>query len=564
MRQPNDPVQTGEPIGSSESVEALRALLSASLHAACHQLQWTTASAEQFAAASTGRGSACLLKRLCDAVLPPDSASRPVLNPVLNPVGLSHVKDLVEHGYSLQDSWRPWQTAIEHWLGRRLYFGHASLFARTTNFVTIASSRMGRFGRLLPQWPQRLEAIFRECARRRQRLLVAPGTAASQLTLDLAQLSHVPRCSIGWPNPSTQSLVDWLVLTLTQTPAESADRYQVHLSPPVHAATKKFDRLPIQDRAAIALADTVFAISVRPRGVIGQLLLQRLQNTAFPTASVFVALESNTLSHPQRSASCHWLKLGAVGWYSFNPPATVASRIEYCKRIVAQECSLDGSTDSPAAKRRPSTPMQLCAAMPKQWRTRTAQDWTFLSHCTRGQEGPGPMEELQQYHWRSWLGGRQPSHPLLTLYQILQSRRLVGTSAITRTMERCVCFSACPLPQLLDRRTYQSHLGRWDWEPYGLMIRASALSALGARPVVYGTEADYRKLSDDQRPYFQPHGKHRANAPRGWREEQEWRIVGDVLLEKLPREDVQLFVRTRCEALQIARRFPWSVFWFAN
>jgi len=96
------------------------------------------------------------------------------------------------------------------------------------------------------------------------------------------------------------------------------------------------------------------------------------------------------------------------------------------------------------------------------------------------------------------------------------------------------------------------------------MIRASALSALGARPVVYGTEADYRKLSDDQRLYFQPYGKHRANAPRGWREEQEWRIAGDVLLEKLPREDVQLFVRTRCEALQIARRFPWSVFWFAN
>ena len=150
--------------------------------------------------------------------------------------------------------------------------------------------------------------------------------------------------------------------------------------------------------------------------------------------------------------------------------------------------------------------------------------------------------------------------PLETLSYLCQEGRLRGTASMTRTAERCVSFSAVPLVPLLTRRTFRSHLGRWDWEPYGLLIRRDALQAIGARHVIYGDESDYACLHSHQQPFFQPQQR-KGEQQHEWSEEREWRVLGDVDLRMLPNNSVIAFVRSQREARQFARYCNWPVLW---
>ena len=169
---------------------------------------------------------------------------------------------------------------------------------------------------------------------------------------------------------------------------------------------------------------------------------------------------------------------------------------------------------------------------------------------------------MESYLDRAWNKGYVPeAHPLSTLQQIIQDRRIIGNTRLTRTTQPCVSFSAVPLPELLARRRFRSHLGRWDWEPFGLLVRRAALESLGAKPVRYGTDEDYRKLDRSEQHYFQPLGKRDKRTALDWTSEQEWRILGNLNLADLPHEAVTLFVATQQQAQQLARYSPWSVAW---
>jgi hypothetical protein len=118
-----------------------------------------------------------------------------------------------------------------------------------------------------------------------------------------------------------------------------------------------------------------------------------------------------------------------------------------------------------------------------------------------------------------------------------------------------------PLVELLSRRQFRSHLGRWDWEPYGILVRREALERLGARQVIYGDEAEYKQLADQDKPYFQPRGMKNTRNNQDWSSEREWRLLGDLIFAELPSESILVFVGTRTEAQQIARRCQWPVVW---
>jgi hypothetical protein len=91
------------------------------------------------------------------------------------------------------------------------------------------------------------------------------------------------------------------------------------------------------------------------------------------------------------------------------------------------------------------------------------------------------------------------------------------------------------------------------------------LEQLGARPVCYGSEADYDALPVEQRPYFQPSSRVKRGADSSsslsWSEEREWRLLGDLMLEQLPAGGLAVFVRTRREAEQLSRCAPCPVLW---
>jgi hypothetical protein len=204
---------------------------------------------------------------------------------------------------------------------------------------------------------------------------------------------------------------------------------------------------------------------------------------------------------------------------------------------------------------------QLTAVVPVSWSADTAPSPDYLVHCTRGNSGPLPDEKDVDYRKRLWIDGHVPENlPLLTLCRICLEGILRGTARLTRTDQRCVSFSSVRLPELLGRRKFHPHLGRWDWEPYGFLFVREELARLGARPVIYGDEESFFSLGRKDQPFFQSSG----GGANLWTEEQEWRILDDLRLHELPADSVRMFVRTQQEAGCLARRFPWPVFWYQS
>jgi hypothetical protein len=320
-------------------------------------------------------------------------------------------------------------------------------------------------------------------------------------------------------------------------------------------ADTRLGNFPLQDRISIALADRVWSLSLRRGGTLEKLIEVRLIDPTFPPGSVFVTLPKATPSSKlvarrslsnKRAGDLQWLKRGAVGWLVATRAFSGSGPLRHC------HANGPGSV----------TVQQIAAPLPQAWRSLTADDpWPYLVHCTRGRTGPLPEESEQSFRQRVWSHPHEIVwHPLETLGHICREGRLRGTASITRTAERCVSFSAVPLVPLLKCRTFRSHLGRWDWEPYGLLILREALQAIGAQEVIYGDESDYQRLDSRQRPYFQPR-RRKGMTQQVWSEEREWRILGDVDLRLLPSNSVMVFVRTQIEAQQFARYCPWPVLW---
>ena len=105
-------------------------------------------------------------------------------------------------------------------------------------------------------------------------------------------------------------------------------------------------------------------------------------------------------------------------------------------------------------------------------------------------------------------------------------------------------------------RKFQTHLARWDWEPYGIMIDREWLESQGAKKVSYIDLATAKQTSDEALTYCQVMSDDAGS--RDWRTEREWRIAGDVRLSRVPFSKALLFVPTLAEArlLQPISRWP--------
>ncbi len=480
----------------------------------------------------------------------------------LNSHGHKCVQQLVSAGWTLRSNWpRSWGGSVSKWLGERLFLGHASLFSETTHLHSLISSRIGRHGSGQPDWPQWIDAALRHVTQHQGHVFVAPGSTLAEMVGQFANTAGLPLTTACWTQHD--DVRSWLVDVLTATTETvnqaHATRERLFLSPAFQPADPQFSEFPLQDRISIALADRVWSLSVRSGGTLEKLITARLDDLAFPTASVFVTLPRATKSRSPSSADGSRRKLGctqrlsergAVGWI-------VPPRSSYNERSW-QHCHAIATAGA--------TVQQLTGPFPQAWRELDADDmWPYLVHCTRGTTGPLLGESEASYRQRAWSQGEASVwHPLETLKHICHEGRLRGTASITRTTERCVSFSDVPIVPLLKRRTFRSHLGRWDWEPYGLLFRREALQSAQAREVIYGDESDFEQLDSRDKPFFQPYGRKGEPADQTWAQEREWRVLGDVTFHWLPADSVIVFVRTQMEAQQFARYSPWPVLWSAK
>jgi hypothetical protein len=103
---------------------------------------------------------------------------------------------------------------------------------------------------------------------------------------------------------------------------------------------------------------------------------------------------------------------------------------------------------------------------------------------------------------------------------------------------------------------FRPHRRRYDFEPWGLAIRQSTLAALGARPVIYGTEELWQNLQPTDQPFFQKISVDgNLNSPA----EREWRLPHDLVLTQVPIQDLFIFVDSAKDAALVADCGPWQV-----
>jgi len=109
----------------------------------------------------------------------------------------------------------------------------------------------------------------------------------------------------------------------------------------------------------------------------------------------------------------------------------------------------------------------------------------YLTHCTRGTDGPWPDQDRAEYLDNLILGRPDAAHSALSaLTRIVQQRRLLATGRAIRGGTPVVCFTAAGIAELRHLRTFRSHRRRWDFEPYGIGVSREWLEQRGQRPSV--------------------------------------------------------------------------------
>ncbi|CAD76451.1 hypothetical protein RB9779 [Rhodopirellula baltica SH 1] len=267
-----------------------------------------------------------------------------------------------------------------------------------------------------------------------------------------------------------------------------------------------------RDEWIIAVADRIDVLQSRRGGKIEQAVLRRLEVDPF---GVRVGMDDP-------KAAERLLKAGALG------------------RFLSRSC--DVISDIHAERSQPGTAK-------KSTDSNVLEQDEWLVHCTRRCDGPWPGQSWTQYRDEMLLGSDEAAarESLHSLRRIVRMRRLIAGATTSKKDHRVVCLSAVPLPDLLRRRTFRSHVSRWDYEPFGIAIRRSAASKVGLRPVIYGPASVRDGLPADERYLYQAEGR-----DQDWTAEKEWRSLGDVDLDSLDVDDVCVFVPSETDGQVIA------------
>jgi hypothetical protein len=538
---------------SQSSAPAIAELL---FNALSH-LRWTELNCDQFVGrlACSDFVDICWLSRLL-SVAQKDRG-------LLTPSGNDAISKIVLSKYRLLDAWPKRNLKVtQQWLGERLFFARANTLSTITSgkLSTIVCSRLGRDKQRLTHWPALLDWAIRKVSSENGILLTIAGTTLFESSVQFARAARLTTVELVLSEQAQNvrrpiDVSKWLATCLENAaltgienrPPRCADELQVLMSPEIKASQgahetdpSDFLEAPLQDRASIALANKVLAVSITAGGKVASLIQQRLESPDFSSASVFVAIPQfvGTANQDSANENVEWLDRGAVGYVVMIDNSQQLAECCRC-RIPSRD-----------------TTLQICCSL-EHWLAKDQSNWHYLTHCTRGSIGPVPQESMAGYYRRIWAEGRvHATDPFFALQSIIADGRVRGSTWLTRGDQPTVSLSQVPLPELLSRRKFRKHLGRWEWEPYGLLFDQRVLTQ--AQPVIYANHNELSSMTGDQQALFQP-----IDSNIDWTAEQEWRVLGDIDLRTLPAEAATVFTRYRHEAMQLAAvsRFPvvWCV-----
>ncbi|MEM9588421.1 MAG: hypothetical protein AAGA03_14150 [Planctomycetota bacterium] len=366
-------------------------------------------------------------------------------------------------------------------------------------FIGVACSRVGLDPTRQRSICRRLCQVLLEARQRRAIVCWSKGSAIDDWASRAVALFRLPHLIIECP--------------IESTPIERPSKFASPDGPStVRIQGSRVDR----DLAVIALADRLEALHLRRNGKIASAISHRLHR--YQDACIRVSLSDSA-----ESAAVELIAQGAIGRFVPSPPRPHHATID----------------------REPLNCGHSWARHQGEW----------LIHCTRQPQGAWPGQSDQQYR-DSMLttGATDQATALDALRRITRKRRLIASAIASDRRYPVVCFSANALAELLKDRTFRPQLKRWDYEPYGVAISISAANRIGIVPVRYGDASAKKLLPAEERYLHQSTGK-----TYDWRLENEWRHLGDIDLDQLPRDDVRIFVRTQAEAESVRPRCPWMV-----
>lgn len=414
----------------------------------------------------------------------------------------------------------------------------------------ITSSRQTKFGFAEQDWQAALQASLHLAHQQGWVVLIASEThyyhairhACSRMKV--AWMSLVVRTGNG--NVSNCKATDTLENKLLHCLGS------IQFTP---EASEDFQPGPlVQDRAIAFLSDHLFALSVRKGGAVETLLHQRLETPEIPPGSTYITIQAANGNKPVASqVQRRLIDAGAVGWII--PSSTPETDPNEASAAIPEIQPDDAIEDISQYRNRTTSTSQLLIHLPT---LRKSSSRKYLIHFTRARRGPWPDQSLSQFHdeimHQPWTD--KPS-VLATLIRILEQQRLIGTSDLRRSQQETVCFSQRPIDELPSMRRFQSHLGRWDWEPYGLMIDLDWMVEQGAKQVQYISPEEAKLRDSDSLVYCQVVSSH--GGKHDWTQEQEWRVAGDLRLHRVPFEKCFVFVPNDLEAKKIQRISRWPI-----
>jgi len=446
------------------------------------------------------------------------------------------------------------------WLGQRLAWWPRGI--PPGRRVGLASSRLGRAADGQKAWFTVLRAACAKIDPRRDLVLTATSTTTARYVQRCATLFGLRVLKIEAPENDTIPLDKWVDGTETRQQSHADSPLDaVFLSPPLGrtAATENeaVGTVPVRDRAVVALSDRLLVFRVRRDGHLHRLLRARLCDSTWPLASVYVALGPRLV---RSEMADELMDLGAVGWVVLDAldDSAGSAALPTAASPPAQsetDASRLSTACSPLPTAHPPSRARIVPLPP-------AENWPFLTHCTRRREGPWPDQVDADYLDDLILDREDANHSAIAaLGRIVGQQRLIATAQTIRGSTPVVSFTTVPLAELHRLRVFRPHRGRWDFDPYGVCIRRDWLKRLGARPVRYGDDSLWASLSPDERPFFQLLKTRRAAAGRqiDWTVEDEWRVVGDIDLAELPADAALLFVPTEADAQRMAAISRWPV-----
>ena len=372
---------------------------------------------------------------------------------------------------------------------------------RSSPSVAIISSRLPKVLDEHENWFDALRTIGVKLRQNDELLITAESTTAHRYCLRIAQLFSIRHV---------------VIKTVT---AEKFDktfvRSEVSNENIVYAVT---DKVIKADQILAMVADSVYGLSVSRKGNAATALSHRLSNqgTQPERNSCTYILHDDKLTSAK--TRCQLIDEGAIDWLLL--PSQTTSDVE--------PNSISNTADEPAHNVKVRSLDEI-------------DENEYLIHWTRARSGPWPEQSETDHLDDLIFGSTRSKHAeIFSLCRILASQRIIAAGDLTRDHTPVVCFSEVPPSELRNRTVYRKHLQRWDFLPYGIAIKRSVLEKIfNCKPVIYGDDETWNQLRDHQRPLFQTAAS--SDGKTDWRQEQEWRVIGDVDLRKLGRNDAFVF-----------------------